>query len=249
MNEELLKQLLGLYFKCNPEPSDEQFHDLARSLGMDPATLESVSYKMNAESEGAEAGTLLAATEAEDVLDGDYDPDTTSPDLLMLNDGEPSAIADDGEQDALRTDGVGPEDVGVDVANDQDVLNTDGAPGLKLQAAARLALTAAPQEVEVAGMPATHLAKKRGTAEQLGAVADQKPNTIIGITISSPKGKQGYFFLGSAAGLKLGTPVRFKGTRGKVDVVAKINEKGKVFSKGRDSLYVLEEVRPFYVFK
>lgn len=141
-NEGLLKQLLEIFFQCNPEPSDEQFHDLARSLGMDPPTLEAISYKMNAEAEGAEAGLLLGASEAEDVLDGDYDADTTSPDLLMLNDGEPAGTADDGNQDALRSDGVGPNDFGVDVDGEQSVLHDDGAPGLKIAALARLRRTA-----------------------------------------------------------------------------------------------------------
>lgn len=143
-NEQTLKELLGVFFKCNPSPSDEEFHNLARSLGMDPPTLEAISYQMNAESEGAdaEAGLLLAETEAEDVLDGDYDPDTTSPNNLALNDGEPVSLGDDSNQGAMNYDGVGPEDYGVDVSGEQDVLHDDGAPSLKISAATRLRLTA-----------------------------------------------------------------------------------------------------------
>jgi hypothetical protein len=43
---EHLYDLLGSFLRLNPSPSDEQFHALATSIGMDPAELESYAYEI-----------------------------------------------------------------------------------------------------------------------------------------------------------------------------------------------------------
>lgn len=155
--EHLMQALIEAFLAINPDPPDEQFHMLARSIGMDPPALEAVAYKMLAEEDAAGGEMALstaaslaklcasfvatAASEEEDVLDGEYDPDTTTPDDLLLNDGEPVGSGDDdANQDALYTDGAGAEDFGIDVEGDQSVLYDDGAPAMQLQAGVRLGL-------------------------------------------------------------------------------------------------------------
>lgn len=165
-DKQVLQKLIEVYLTINTNPADEQFHDLARSIGMDPPTLESVAYEMlskeDATTDALALSTVVAlthlcasftgdqsdwnnqtaATEAEDVLDGDYSPDTTTPDDLMLNDGEPAGDSENMDnQSALYDDGVGPNDFGVDVDSDQSAVFDDGVPSLKLEAAARLKLT------------------------------------------------------------------------------------------------------------
>lgn len=51
MDNQALQELIALFLKINPTPSDEQFHCLARAIGTDPETLESVSYGMLSEDE------------------------------------------------------------------------------------------------------------------------------------------------------------------------------------------------------
>lgn len=46
MDTEKLKQLITLFLESNPEPSDQQFHSFAESLGVDKETLEAVAYEM-----------------------------------------------------------------------------------------------------------------------------------------------------------------------------------------------------------
>jgi hypothetical protein len=41
-----IRELIAIFLQLNPDPSDDQFHHLALSLGTDPATLESVAYEM-----------------------------------------------------------------------------------------------------------------------------------------------------------------------------------------------------------
>jgi len=140
-NEELLQKLIAVFLEINPDPPDEQFHMLARSIGMDPPELEAVAYKMLAV-EDQETETL-SATDEESVLDGDYDPDTTTPDNLLLNDGEPGGSGQNTDtqvQDDLYDDGVGVEDFGVDVQGDQTLLYDDGKPAMQLRASTRLGL-------------------------------------------------------------------------------------------------------------
>lgn len=51
-----LPELIKLFLEINPTPSDEQFHNLAFSVGTDPETLESYAYQMLSEAEGAGLG-------------------------------------------------------------------------------------------------------------------------------------------------------------------------------------------------
>ncbi len=46
MDVQTMRQEIERFLATNPEPSDEQFHEFARSLGYDPETLESVAYEM-----------------------------------------------------------------------------------------------------------------------------------------------------------------------------------------------------------
>lgn len=48
---EQLQELISLFLKINPEPSDQQFHALAEACGVDKETLESISYEMLGEAE------------------------------------------------------------------------------------------------------------------------------------------------------------------------------------------------------
>lgn len=49
--EEALQELIALFLKINPQPSDQQFHALAEACGVDKETLESLSYGMLADAE------------------------------------------------------------------------------------------------------------------------------------------------------------------------------------------------------
>jgi len=166
MDEALLQELIALFLKVNPEPSDQQFHAFAEAIGIDKETLESISYSMLAESEHGEEvfaykkahekhadslahRRLTAADEgdavgedelsdAQDVLDGDYDPNTTVTNDLMLNDGLPAG--EDSStllQDTTLNDGVSEGDTGAGIA-DQNMLYSDGLAPIKLGASARL---------------------------------------------------------------------------------------------------------------
>jgi hypothetical protein len=81
-----LPELIKLFLEINPTPSDEQFHNLAFSVGTDPETLESYAYQMLSEAEGAglghemhpaTAGTGDATKRSIDqrVLDGSLPPE------------------------------------------------------------------------------------------------------------------------------------------------------------------------------
>jgi len=166
MDDQKLSELIAVFLSVNPDPSDEQFHSLAGACGIDHAALEAVAYSMLAESEHGEEvfaykkahekhadsmahRRLIAADEgdavgeedlsdAQDVLDGDYDPNTTVTNDLMLNDGLPagedsSALL----QDSTLNDGVSEGDTGAGIA-DQNMLYSDGLAPIKLGASARL---------------------------------------------------------------------------------------------------------------
>jgi hypothetical protein len=150
MDEALLQELIALFLKVNPEPSDDQFHALACAVGIDKEELESISYSMLAESEHGEEVFADAADEggdavgeedlsdAQDVLDGDYDPNTTVTNDLMLNDGLPAGEDSTALlQDSTLNDGVSTGDTGAGIA-DQNVLYSDGLAPIKLGASARL---------------------------------------------------------------------------------------------------------------
>jgi hypothetical protein len=141
-NAEEYKQLIDAFLRVNPTPTDQQFHALAAAANIDHETLEAISYAMlGTETAGqpvqaAETGT----SEAQDVLDGDYDPNTTNVNDVALNDGAPVG-SDDAQplQDAEYNDGVGADDSGVGINSDKDATISDGLPPLQLNAYARLA--------------------------------------------------------------------------------------------------------------
>lgn len=148
-HEELMRELITLFLEINPEPSDQQFHALAMACGIDHESLESVAYAMLGE---AEHGEVLADAEevdavgdeglsdAQSVLDGEYDPNVTKTDDLMLNDGLPAGEDSTALlQDSTLNDGVSSGDVGSGLA-DQSILYSDGLAPMKLGASARLSM-------------------------------------------------------------------------------------------------------------
>ena len=140
---EILKQIITAYLQFNERPSDQQFHALAASLGVDHEYLESISYAMLADDQqqtpAVASGDAEPLSEAQEVLDGEYDPNTTSGNDLILNDGAPAGTSNDqANQDALYDDGVGADDVGVDIFGDKDAMISDGTAPVQLKAALRL---------------------------------------------------------------------------------------------------------------
>ena len=49
--EDALQELIALFLKINPQPSDQQFHALAEAVGIDKEELESIAYSMLSEAE------------------------------------------------------------------------------------------------------------------------------------------------------------------------------------------------------
>ncbi len=148
MDKQALAQMIALYLQLNPTPSDAQFHQLAAAIGIDHETLEAVAYQMLGEE--VEGDEVTAAgdeglSESQEVLDGDYDPQTTTTDDLALNDGAPAGTSSQqGNQDATLNDGVSDTDVGIDMGpSDQDSTIADGIAPVQLRAAVRLGLIAA----------------------------------------------------------------------------------------------------------
>jgi hypothetical protein len=148
-NEEQVRALIHAFLEVNPKPADAQVHQLAAAVGMDHETLEAIVYKMLAEqTDGAPQQPVMSGneppseddkSEAEQVLDGDYDPNVTTPDDLLLNDGAPEGTSNIQEsQDALYTDGTPPDDIGLGVSSDKDAMISDGAPPVQLKAGVRL---------------------------------------------------------------------------------------------------------------
>jgi len=78
-------------------------------------------------------------SEQQDVLQGDYDPFTTSTDDLALNDGAPMGTSSIEEnQDATLDDGVASDDTGIGVSSDQSSVYNDGLAPVQFAALARL---------------------------------------------------------------------------------------------------------------
>lgn len=150
MDNVALQQLIAAFLKVNPNPTDQQFHALAMAANIDHETLEAISYSMLADDQGAEpekqqvqggnpAPSEDQLSQEQQVLDGDYDPNTTTPNDLLLNDGGPEGTSDiELNQDSTYDDGVGPDDVGVDINGDKDAMISDGTPPVQLKAAIRL---------------------------------------------------------------------------------------------------------------
>lgn len=130
MDKQQLQELIAAFLKVNPTPTDDQVHALAGAVNLDHETFESVMYEMLAESD-----EVNAASDAEQVLDGEYDPNTTTTDDLVLNDGAPEGTSSQEQvQDSTLNDGVAADDVGLDVNSDQSALLDDGAVSRNLDA-------------------------------------------------------------------------------------------------------------------
>lgn len=94
MDQQALQEIITLFLKINPQPSDQQFHALAEACGCDKETLESISYGM--------------LSEAEDLLE---DPPVDASSTHQSNDspvsrhdadiyaGSPSTAVDYGDDD------------------------------------------------------------------------------------------------------------------------------------------------------
>ena len=146
-NEELMREVITAFLSINPDPSDQQFHALAMACGTDHETLEACAYRYLAElkdggevyaSEEGDAIGDEGLSDAQDVLDGEYDPNTTKTDDLLLNDGAPAGEDSTALlQDSTLNDGVSSGDTGAGLA-DQDILYSDGLAPIKLGASARL---------------------------------------------------------------------------------------------------------------
>jgi hypothetical protein len=150
MDKELLTNLIVAFLALNSKPSDAQVHAMAGAVNTDHETIEAIMYEMLADSDEivdeADTDVVVAAeeglSEEQEVLDGDYDPNTTSPDDLILNDGAPEGTSSQQEnQDSTLNDGVGTDDVGIDINSDQSALVDDGAATKTLRASMRLAAT------------------------------------------------------------------------------------------------------------
>lgn len=73
MNNPELQELISLFLKINPEPSDQQFHALAEAVGVDKEELESVSYSMLGEAEDLLDDPLEASAPSTSLSYGDDD--------------------------------------------------------------------------------------------------------------------------------------------------------------------------------
>lgn len=106
--------IIECFLQINPDPSDEQVHAFASSLGVDKEELEAVFYEMLgtelSQNQDQETGRLFTAsevkalTEDERILIDDYDPLITDPKGLSLNDSSRTEltllpVVDDGELD------------------------------------------------------------------------------------------------------------------------------------------------------
>lgn len=87
-----LEDVITIYLRWNPTPSDEQFHELATVLDIPYATLEEVAYRMFGELVGDAAAEELDEDESadgsdiQDVADDlvDDDDDLDSKDLFII---------------------------------------------------------------------------------------------------------------------------------------------------------------------
>lgn len=152
MDQQALQEMISLFLKINPEPSDQQFHSLAEALGVDKEELESISYGMLSDAEDLledegplidtevlssicriNASARLMAEDSQNILDDPtIDPDDMSLPDVALNDGDPTDD-DLGQQEETLDDGFTEKDVGVGLTNNvNDVLTDDGMPDISL---------------------------------------------------------------------------------------------------------------------
>jgi len=199
-NEEQLQELIALFLKINPSPSDAQFHALASAIGIDHESLEAQAYAMLAESEEVLADAEVDAdgigggqgdeglSDAQRVLDGDYDPNVTQTDDLLLNDGAPASdVSTQRLQDTTLNDGVSVGDTGSGIAS-QEMLYSDGLSPLKLGASARLqSVLAAPKIIPSSRWATGTVSKKEGAGltlesngHKLGIGWNEKKGEYVG---------------------------------------------------------------------
>lgn len=147
MDQQALEELISLFLKLNPSPSDQQFHALAEACGVDKETLESIAYKMLGEAEdmleepisasiirrvNANARLKVVADQQEVLDDPTIDPDDLDLQDVAMNDGDPTDD-DLGLQEESFDDGYTEDDVGVGLTNNvADVLTDDGVPDASL---------------------------------------------------------------------------------------------------------------------
>lgn len=147
-----LRKLIELFLILNPKPADAQVHALAGALGMDKEALEAEIYEMlgsvvdekegnlNSDEVLSDAGldsmpadddiTLASITE---VLDGDYDPDTTNNDDLAANDGDTDQEDITEEQKLTDDDGSLSDSDLTNINDTQALLTDDGLPEVQLE--------------------------------------------------------------------------------------------------------------------
>ena len=132
-----IRQFIVLYLQLQPAPADAQIHALAAALGCDKETLESIIYRMLAETSEVQTAALKrlkATADIEDVLT-DKIPDESIPlDDAGTNDGLSDADIDDGMQRETYDDGSDDADVAVgqDSGDTRDVLTDDGVPVVEI---------------------------------------------------------------------------------------------------------------------
>lgn len=128
-----IQQFIVLYLQLQPKPADAQIHALAAALGCDKETLESIIYRMLAQTSEVQTAAfhrLRATADIEDVLT-DQIPDESIPlDDAGTNDGLTDADIDDGMQAETYDDGTDDADIGIgqDSGDTRDVLTDDGIP-------------------------------------------------------------------------------------------------------------------------
>jgi len=144
----MYEEIISLFLKINPHPSDHQFHCLAEALGCDKEQLESISYAMLSNAEdlledpmtaslihqiNANARIHAEESQAQETLnDPTVDPDELPLTDVALNDGDPTDD-DLGLQDETMDDGYTEHDVGVGLTNNpNDVLTDDGVPDMSV---------------------------------------------------------------------------------------------------------------------
>lgn len=78
MDQQALSELITLFLKINPQPSDAQFHALAEACGVDKEALEALSYEMLGEAEDMLDEPTFATAPSTSLSYGDDDEDGES---------------------------------------------------------------------------------------------------------------------------------------------------------------------------
>lgn len=109
-------RFLNDFLKINPTPTKEQLNALGMSLGLDVNQLDHFVSSMNKKAK------IKALTTEEKSLNNDINPDITSPDYVIMLDGDDTSM-DPGDQSALENDGAELEN---NTDSDQKALSIDG---------------------------------------------------------------------------------------------------------------------------